>query len=80
MRLDQYLTQQKIPAAAFKAAIRVASVNTVYRYRRHENIPEPEIMRRIYVVTGGRVQPNDFYDLPNLKTAENQRGRSKAAA
>lgn len=39
---------------------------TVSRYCNERRIPEPETMRRIYVVTQGEVQPNDFYDLPEL--------------
>lgn len=29
-------------------------------------IPRPSEMTRIYLATGGQVQPNDFYDLPAL--------------
>lgn len=31
-------------------------------------VPGPAIMIEIYVMTGGQVQPNDFYDLPDLRT------------
>jgi transcriptional regulator with XRE-family HTH domain len=33
---------------------------------RNPAIPGPALMIEIYLVTGGAVQPNDFYDLPAL--------------
>ncbi len=33
-------------------------------------VPGPGIMTEIYVLTSGRVQPNDFYDLPRHGTSE----------
>lgn len=33
---------------------------------RGHRIPEQRVMERIYVVTGGMVQPNSFYALPDL--------------
>lgn len=32
-------------------------------------IPRPVHMRKLWVVSGGRVAPNDFYDLPPLPSA-----------
>ena len=29
-------------------------------------VPEPETVIRYYLATGGQVQPNDFFDLPDL--------------
>lgn len=39
------------------------SVPAVQKYRVGERIPKPARMRAIYHVTGGWVQPNDFFDL-----------------
>lgn len=44
---------------------------TVSRYCNERRIPEAETMRRIYLVTQGAVEPNDFYDLPELAAAGN---------
>lgn len=33
-------------------------------------IPGPELMRKLYVLSLGEVQPNDFYDLPALELLE----------
>lgn len=32
-------------------------------------IPGPELMGRIFEATGGAVEPNDFYELPQQKAA-----------
>ena len=37
---------------------------TVSRYISRRRLPTPEIMRRIFAVTEGAVQPNHFYQLP----------------
>lgn len=34
-------------------------------------IPGPEIMERLFRVTRGAVEPNDFYDLPRWRRALN---------
>ena len=41
-------------------------LSSVARYENSTRMPEPDIMRAIYAVTGGRVRPDDFYDLPDL--------------
>jgi transcriptional regulator with XRE-family HTH domain len=33
-------------------------------------VPQPELMRRIYRLTRGAVCPNDFYDLPAIDQLE----------
>jgi len=40
--------------------------SAVARYVAGKSIPSPTTMVRIYVETRGEVQPNDFYDLPDL--------------
>ncbi|MDH3913879.1 MAG: helix-turn-helix transcriptional regulator [Rhodospirillales bacterium] len=37
---------------------------TVSRYISGRRLPAPKIMQRIFEVTAGQVQPNDFYALP----------------
>lgn len=32
-------------------------------------VPGPEIMERIFALTGGDVEPNDFYDVPRWRRA-----------
>lgn len=58
MTLQQYLRKTKIHPATLAARLGVARY-TVDRYL-CGRVPTPEMMRRIYVVTGGRVTPNDL--------------------
>lgn len=37
--------------------------------------PNADVMRRVYILTEGAVQPNDFYDIPSWEAA-----RIRAAA
>lgn len=60
MDLRTYIDREKLTPTQFAALIRV-SVAAFHRYLLGERIPRPEIMERITTVTGGEVQPNDFY-------------------
>lgn len=42
---------------------------TVARYEAGMRRPDDATMIALYVRSGGRVQPNDFYDLPPLTAA-----------
>lgn len=37
---------------------------TVARWENGTRTPEREALKRIYILTAGAVQPNDFYDIP----------------
>lgn len=63
--LGDWLDANEIDPGAFAARIGV-SANSLYRYRTGRKIPRPDPMRRIYVESGGAVDPNSFYDLPDL--------------
>ena len=63
MKLHEYLMTYQMSPAEFAKQLGVGSRMTVHRYLRGTRMPSPEIMRRIVDVTGGRVQPNDFYDV-----------------
>lgn len=43
---------------------------SVSRYERGR-IPEPDVMRRIVDLSGGRVTPNDFFGLPENPPSSN---------
>lgn len=62
-RIDRGLTQ-----AEFAEAISVRT-SAVSRYE-SGRVPGPEIVARIYLATGGRVQPGDFYNLPEVPDPE----------
>lgn len=42
---------------------------TIARYEAGSRMPEPQMVVDIFCFTNGAVQPNDFYDLPNLPAA-----------
>lgn len=42
-------------------------LTTVHRYEVGIRRPTPEIMERYFLLTGGDVQPNDFYPLPRWR-------------
>lgn len=56
------------------------SFGATVKWLQGNRIPGPEQMVRIFEVTNGLVQPNDFYDLPELpKQAEPQRDARQPA-
>lgn len=63
-RRREGLTQQEIADALG------CIVTTVARYEAGARIPGPTVMIDIYTLTGGAVQPNDFYDLPPLAASK----------
>lgn len=67
MRLDAWIRAERLTLAGAAARIGLTTPEVVRRYRAGLAIPRPAIMRRIYVATGGEVQPNDFYNLPSLE-------------
>ncbi len=66
MKLQAYLVQKKEAPNAFAIRIGVPP-HTVYRYLAGR-VPRPDIMCAVYKATGGKVQPNDFYELPALRS------------
>lgn len=71
-RRDQGLDYQQL------AGRLMVNHETASRYCKGRRIPARDIMRRIYVLTGGKVTANDFYGLPSVALA--QEGRADAAA
>jgi transcriptional regulator with XRE-family HTH domain len=63
MSLSAYLETHGLTCEEFGKLLGVTGT-AVSRYARGTRLPEPDIMRKIYIATKGRVQPDDFYDLP----------------
>ena len=76
MKLRTYLNDHRITTAAFGRAAGVRLRSTMQRIVNRGAIPRPDLMRKIYVLTNGVVTPNDFYDLPELATADSGLGDS----
>ena len=65
MKLKSYIRGEGLTYQQFAEKINVSSARTVQRYA-EGRIPEPNIMRRIVLATGGQVQPNDFFEVEAL--------------
>lgn len=69
MRLADYLHQRDLKDADF-AALVGCDRTTVLRIRRGDQRPSPALMEEIARVTGGQVQPNDYFEgLPEADAA-----------
>ena len=66
-RLKRYIQEAGLTEAGFGSLIGKPQ-QTVHAYASGTRIPRKAEMQRIYAVTAGAVQPNDFYDLPDLPT------------
>jgi len=62
MKLKEYIEDCKITQEQVALAVGTIQPN-VSRWLSGESIPAPENMAKIVEWTGGKVQPNDFYDL-----------------
>lgn len=65
MKLGDWRRREAMTQPDLAIALDV-TLSSVARYETGTRMPEPDVMRRVYVVTDGSVQPNDFYDLPDL--------------
>ncbi len=63
MDLKTHLTNTGTPATTFAEGVGV-SVAALHRYISGQRIPRRDIMERITRLTGGAVQPNDFFNVP----------------
>jgi len=59
MKLDEYLSQERITEAEFGAQIRLSQAQ-VNRIRRGDSWPSRKVLERIAKVTENRVTANDF--------------------
>lgn len=53
---------------------------SVARYESGARMPGPAVLVALYELSGGAVQPNDFYDLPPLCPDLNATGLDREAA
>ena len=60
MKLAEYLKDAGLSLSAFAARAGVSEA-AISRYVGGKRTPRPEIVRRIVLASGGRVQPNDLY-------------------
>lgn len=78
MRAQSHLrSAREAKGLSLKSAADLIGVSPIsqrrYEYppgHKHQRVPAPEIMARIWVVFEGRVRPDHFYALPELEAAE----------
>lgn len=68
-KLGEWLHRNDINTLQFASRIGCCW-SSISHFCAGKRTPSYELMRRIYVETGGEVQPNDFYDLPALPAQE----------
>lgn len=66
MTLDDWRIRQGLSVQQLANRIRTTHQSAL-RYCNGQRVPRAAIMPRIYRITGGAVQPNDFYRLPRLR-------------
>jgi DNA-binding XRE family transcriptional regulator len=76
MQLSEFMTAADLTPDELAALLEVERW-TVVRYLEKGRVPQPEIVERIYEISGGRVQPNDLYPGLSQRIA---RKRSRRAA
>ena len=62
MKLKEWLTLSGTSQTDFARAV-ASPISTINRMLKGQKIPTHDLAVRIYFVTHGAVQPNDFYDL-----------------
>lgn len=65
MKLSAWIALNPRKAAGLARRIKVTR-QAFHRYAVEARIPRPDPMRRIYLLTEGLVDPNSFYDLPDV--------------
>lgn len=65
MKIRSYITETKIKICDAASALGV-STQCLHQWISGKRVPQPEKMIAIYRWSGGKVQPNDFYELPDL--------------
>ena len=68
MRLQKWRENKGLTLDSVAGRVGVASM-TVSRWERGSRIPRRGEMLRLFLCTDGQVQPNDFYELPELERA-----------
>jgi transcriptional regulator with XRE-family HTH domain len=66
MKLKDFILANDVKQAAIARDLSVSNM-AVWRWCAGERIPKPAMMAKIYLITGGNVEPGDFYDMPNLR-------------
>lgn len=74
MKLSDYLTDRGMTVAEFATRVGVTP-EAVRMWNSGNRQPNSSTMRKILKATGGRVQPNDFFELPVVPPGEPREAR-----
>ena len=66
MTLKKWMQDRGRGASAYLSGKLKCDRSTIYLFRDGKRIPSRDLMVGLYVATKGAVQPNDFYDLPDI--------------
>lgn len=66
--LHDWMYAEKLSAAEWGRKVGIPSRASAARYVKGMRMPPSSVIVATYVLSGGRVTPNDFYDLPDLST------------
>lgn len=66
MKLAQYLKAESITLEKFAAEVGAGNTATVQKWATGKRVPRPQFMTAILRATGGKVQPNDFFDIEGI--------------
>ena len=67
-KLTDHIEEKYDGSRSRYAAAICTSPISVRRYERGVRRPDDDVMKRIYEESDGKLQPNDFYELPELQT------------
>lgn len=65
MKLEQFRTAKKLSFGGLAKLLGLegdSAATTVWRWCKGNRTPKPEYISKIYKITQGKVQPNDFYE------------------
>jgi hypothetical protein len=79
MRLIDWIAAENLSYDAAARRLGLPNGTACRRYAHQVTIPRPPTMMQIYVVTKGRVTPNDFYEFPKLRRARSPSERRPSA-
>jgi hypothetical protein len=82
MKLADWIKKKNTTVAAVAKQLGV-NAWTIHRYANEDRLPEPAPLLKLYKLTGGAVEPNDWYDLKSaksLKLAAPKKTKAKAKA
>lgn len=77
MKLQAWLDEKELGYVSASRLFGASNAGVVYNWAIGKAVPRPATIATIYVVTKGKVRPEDFYDLPSFKPQQQQPRRRR---